>query len=106
MGGATAELCNPERSAEDHRAVIKLLENLAADPSKLGFKEDVIEKLRSMQGEWQVLRTREERSWANSANLEGLDPKERCLRALDVTSTRVALDRDMSYILKALIRAE
>ena len=88
-GGASTEFCDPARSAKEYQLVTKLLENLAADASKAGLKEDVVEKLHHMQSELQTLRTEEERSWAKSANIEGLDPGERCLRALDVAATRV-----------------
>ena len=60
-GAASTELCNPARSAESHREVMVLLQNLAADAPKHGFKEDVVEKLNHIQSQWQLLRTRQEK---------------------------------------------
>jgi hypothetical protein len=103
---ATSELCNPASSAEAHRTVTKLLEKLAADIPKHRFGSDIIEKLHHIQNEWQLLRARQERTWEKSANVEDLEPVERCLQAMDVATTRVEVDRDMSYILKAFIRTD
>jgi hypothetical protein len=99
------EQCNPAKDKEYHETVTTLLESLAADAPKLGFKEDVIERLHHVQSEWQLLRSRQETKWSESAGVEGLDPRERCIWASGVAWTRMAIDRDMSSILKAFIRA-
>lgn len=99
------EQCNPAQDRNAHEIVGKLLEGLVADAPKLGFKGDVVERLHHIQSEWQLLRSRQETKWSESAGVEGLDPRDRCIRASGVASTRIAIDRDMSEILKALIRA-
>jgi hypothetical protein len=104
-GGATSALCDPESSAESHRAVTKLLEKLTADAPEAGLNKDIIEKLRHIQSEWQLLRTRQERTWSKTSDVEDLEPHERCLRAMDVATTRIEVDQDMSAILKGLLRA-
>jgi hypothetical protein len=102
---ASVDQCNPARDAESHETVTKLLDSLAADAPERCFKEDVVARLHHIQNEWQLLRRRQETKWSESAAVEGLDPRERCMRASAVAATRLEIDRDMSRILKALIRA-
>jgi hypothetical protein len=104
-GAASPEQCDPAGDKEAHETVTKLLEDLAADAPKLGFKEDVVERLHHVQSEWQLLWSRQERIWSESAGVEGIDPRDRCMRASGVAWTRMAIDRDMSSILKAFMRA-
>lgn len=85
--------------------VTELLESLAAEAPKLGFKNDVVDRLSHIQSEWQLLRRREETTWSESAYVERLDPRDRCMRASGVAGTRIEIDRDMSRILQAFIRA-
>jgi hypothetical protein len=104
-GAASPVQCDPAGDKEAHEMVTKLLETLAADAPKVGFRKDVIERLHHMNSEWQLLRHRQETTWSESASVEGLDPRDRCLRASGVAWTRMAIDQDMSNILKAFIRA-
>lgn len=98
------EICDPAGSAESHADVIKALDKLAADAPAQGFSKEVVAKLEHIKSEWQLLRTRQEQRWSSLADGERLDPWRRCLRPSDVASTRVPIDRDISDILKALLR--
>jgi hypothetical protein len=104
-GAASPVQCDPAGDKEAHEGVTKLLTRLAADAPKLGFQKDVIERLQHIQSEWQLLRSRQETKWSESVNIEGLDPRDRCMRASAVAWTRMAIDRDMSSVSKAFIRA-
>jgi hypothetical protein len=104
-GAASPVQCDPAGDKEAHEGVTKLLTRLAADAPKLGFQKDVIERLQHIQSEWQLLRSRQETKWSESVNIEGLDPRDRCMRASGVAWTRMAIDRDMSSVFKAFIRA-
>lgn len=104
-GAASPVQCDPAEDQKAHEMVTKLLESLAADAPKIGFKKDVVERLDHIKGQWLLLRHRQETTWSESASVEGLDPRDRCVRASGVAWTRIAIDRDMSSVLKAFVRA-
>jgi hypothetical protein len=105
LGGATpAEMCDPTASKAVYDAVDLSLSQLIAGIPKSRMGSQDVTRLHSVQSIWASVARRHRSTWSESENLPHIQPADRCLRPSAVAESRLALERELSALLKASIR--
>jgi hypothetical protein len=97
------EICDPANDAKGFESTKKVLDDLASEAPKHGLGDEVVESLHRIQQQFLLMRERQMSRWSQSADVAGLEFRERCLRAKDVASIRIAAEREVYSILKIIV---
>jgi len=90
VGKSAANKCNPQLSIPVYDSVDADLLSLAACTSDEADQSN----LKEITAEWKLLRERHIARWRQSQDYSPLDPKESCMRASDVSGSRLAIERN------------
>ena len=105
LGGATsAQMCDPTASKAVYDAVDLSLSQLIADAPQFRMSSQSVARLHSVQSVWVSVPKRHRSTWLESENLPHIQPADRCLPPSAVAERRLALERELSAVLKASIR--
>jgi len=105
LGGVTlAQMCDPTASKSVYDAVDLALSQLIADTPPFRMSSQAVARLHALQSIWFSVARRHRSTWSESENLPHIQPADRCLRPSAVAESRLALERELSALLKASIR--
>jgi hypothetical protein len=103
VGMAVAQ-CDPALDADSYARLNKMLDDLASQAPEHDPGISTVASLRHIKAELESLRKRHLRTWSESAEVERIDPRMRCLSAAGVAGTRMEIERETRKILQTLVQ--
>lgn len=101
---AAGNPCDPANSKATYESVDGALDRLIGTATPLKVDAESIDALRRVRSTWATVHQRQASHWASGANMTGITPTDRCLRASDLVNNRLAIERDVKRILQSGIR--
>jgi hypothetical protein len=90
--------CDPAASRSTFDSISVRLTRLTTMPA-FNDKETIERHIKKMLGAWSLIQTHQKSLWAETGEISGLPPRERCLRPSFMLANRVAIEKGYRAIL-------